>query len=192
MGALNILRVILRVVLNDRAALAAENLALRQQLAVLRRSATRPRLGQRDRIFWVWLSKLWTGWRSALVLVQPDTVVRWHRRGFKLYWRWKSRKTGRPRIDPEVRSLIRRISLDNPLWGTPRVQAELRLLGHEVAESTVARYMVKRRPGPPSQFSGTVEDGSFTSTSRLIPPPDGRHSRSSRRSHPRADALCAA
>ena len=83
--------------------------------------------------------------------MQPATVIRWHRRGFRLYWRWKSRKTGRPKVDPEIRSLIRRLSLDNPLWGTPRVQAELRLLGHDVAESTVARYMVRRRPGPPSQ-----------------------------------------
>ena len=90
MQAPNIIRIIIRVLLANRSALIAENLALRQQLAVLNRSAKRPRLRQQDRIFWVWICKLWRGWRSALVVVQPDTVVRWHRRGFRLYWRWKS------------------------------------------------------------------------------------------------------
>ena len=102
----NIIRIIVGVFLADRSALIAENLALRQQLAVLIRSAKRPRLRQRDRIFWVWISKLWRGWRSALVVVQPDTVVRWHRRGFKLYWRWKSRNRGRPTIEPVIRNLL--------------------------------------------------------------------------------------
>jgi len=146
-----ILRVMLRIFLANRAALIAENLALRQQLAVVSRSAKRPRLRRRDRIFWVWISKVWRDWRSALVVVQPDTVVRWHRRGFKLYWHWKSRNRGRPKIDPAVRTLIQRISRENPLWGAPRIQAELALLGHDVAESTVAKYIVHRRPGPPSQ-----------------------------------------
>jgi transposase InsO family protein len=147
----NVVRVILRILLANRAALVVENLALRQQLAVVSRTATRPRLLQRDRIFWVWVSRLWKDWRSALVLVQPDTVVRWHRRGFRLYWRWKSRNRGRPTIDPVIRKLIRRMSRENPLWGAPRIQAELALLGHYVAESTVAKYMVRRRSGPPSQ-----------------------------------------
>ena len=151
MGPFNILRIIMYGFFAGRTALIAENLALRQQLAVLQRSSRRPRLRQRDRIFWVWMARLWTGWRSALILVQPDTVVRWHRRGFRLYWRWKSRNSGRPKVAPEIRRLIRRMSLENPLWGTPRIQAELRLLGYDVAESTVAKYMVKRRPGPPSQ-----------------------------------------
>jgi transposase InsO family protein len=151
MSAFNIIRVILRILLANRAALIAENLALRQQLAVLSRSAKRPRLRQRDRVFWVWISMLWRSWRSALVVVQPDTVMRWHRRGFKLYWRWKSKNRGRPKIDPEIRDLIRRMSQENRLWGAPRIQAELALLGHEVAESTAAKYMILRRPGPPSQ-----------------------------------------
>jgi putative transposase len=151
MGLLNIIRVILRLLLSNRSSLIAENLALRQQLAVFSRSAKRPRLRQQDRIFWVWLAKLWRSWRSVLVVVQPDTVVRWHRRGFKLYWRWKSRNAGRPKIDPEIRNLIRRLSRENPLWGAPHIQAELALLGHDLAESTVAKYMVRRRPGPPSQ-----------------------------------------
>ena len=148
---LSLIRVILRLLLSNRAPLVAENLALRQQLLLLKHSGKRPRLRQRDRIFWVWLSKLWTGWRSALVIVKPDTVVKWHRRGFKLYWRWRSRKTGRPKVPQEIRLLIRRMSADNPLWGAPRIQDELHLLGYDVAESTVAKYMRRRRPGPPSQ-----------------------------------------
>ena len=130
--------------------LAAENLALRQQLAVLQRTASRPRLRLRDRIFWVWLSKLWRHWRSALLVVKPDTVVRWHRKGFRLYWRWKSRKGGRPRVEKEIRRLIRQMSQENPTWGAPRIQSELVLLGYSVADSTVARYMVRTRR-PPSQ-----------------------------------------
>ena len=141
----------LRGFLISKSQLAAENLALRQQLSVLRLSGKRPRLRKRDRIFWVWLSKLWKDWRSCLVIVQPDTVIRWHRMGFKLYWRWKSRNAGRPKIDPELRKLIRRMSQENPLWGAPRIQAELRLLGYDVVDSTVAKYMVRHRHGPPSQ-----------------------------------------
>jgi hypothetical protein len=91
MGPLQVATILLRLVLQSRAALAAENLALRQQIAVLTRSAKRPRLRRRDRIFWVWLSRLWPGWRSSLLVVQPETVLRWHRQGFRLYWGWKSR-----------------------------------------------------------------------------------------------------
>ncbi len=141
----------LRGFLLRRCALAAENLALRQQLAVLRRSVRRPRLRPWDRLFWVGLSRCWAGWKDALLIVTPATVVGWHRQGFRLYWRWKSRgRNGRPRIAPEVRRLIRRMSWENSLWGAPRIHAELRLLGHDVAESTVARYMGRRtRPASP-------------------------------------------
>jgi transposase InsO family protein len=128
-----------------------ENLALRQQLAVLRRSVKRPRLRPRDRIFWVFLKRLCEDWRSHLILVKPETVVGWHRRGFKLFWRWKSGKGGRPRISREVIDLIHRMARENSTWGAPRVQSELRLLGHEVADSTVARYMPRRPRGPSSQ-----------------------------------------
>ena len=134
----------------DKLELAAENLALRQQLAILQRTAKRPRLRLRDRVFWVWLSRLWRHWCSALLVVKPDTVVRWHRQGFRLYWRWKSRRGGRPRTEKEMRQLIGQMSQDNPTWGAPRIQSELALLGHSVAESTVAKYMVRRRK-PPSQ-----------------------------------------
>ena len=132
--------------------LIAENLALRQQLAVFKRSIKHPRIRKRDRIFWVWLSKIWGGWRSSLIIVQPDTVVRWHRRGFKLYWRWKSRKkrSGRPKIDPELRKLIRQMSKENPTWGTPRIKSELLLLGYDVADSTIDKYRIRQKK-PPSQ-----------------------------------------
>jgi len=95
---------LLRAVLLPRAAIAAENLALRQQLGVLRRSAKRPRLRQRDRVFWVWLSRLWADWQSSLVIVKPETVIRWHRKGFRLYWGWKSRKQkpSRPNHVPDI------------------------------------------------------------------------------------------
>jgi putative transposase len=152
MTAIRALVLLVRAFLGGRAALAAENLALRQQLAILCRSASRPRLGWRDRLFWAALARLWSGWRSALLIVKPATVVRWHRQGFRLSWRWKSRgKPGRPPLADDVRRLIRRISRENSLWGAPRVQAELRLLGHEVAESTVAKYLARRKDRPPSQ-----------------------------------------
>ena len=137
----------LRLFLTPRASVVTENLALRQQLVALRRESPRPRLRRRDRVLWVLLRRIWPGWRDALVLVKPDTVARWHRHGWRLFWRMKSRKPGRPAIPRRVITLIRRVSEDNPLWGAPRIQAELRLLGIEVAESTVAKYMVTPR-GP--------------------------------------------
>ncbi len=125
--------------------LLLEILALRQQLAIYRRSGMRPRLRVRDRVFWVGLKRFWSGWRTALVIVQPDTVARWHRAGFRLFWRWKSRsrKNGRPRVAHEIRELIRRLSRENPRWGALRIQAELKLLGYNVAESTVSKYRVR-------------------------------------------------
>ena len=112
MAALQVVTILVRVLLQSRAALAAENLALRQQLAVLQRSVKRPRLHRRDRIFWVWLSRLWRCWRSSLLVVQPETVISWHREGFRLYWRWKSRSPcGRPKLGAEIRVLIRRATL---------------------------------------------------------------------------------
>ena len=151
MRSFHLLWTLLRALLARRVNLAMENLALRQQLAILNRKIARPSLQNRDRFFWVAVSKLWPYWRPALLIVKPDTVVKWQRQGFRLYWRWKSRrKGGRPRIDQEVRDLIRRLSRENPIWGTPRIQSELALLGYEVAESTVATYMIKQ-PKPPSQ-----------------------------------------
>jgi putative transposase len=148
---LHLVRCLVTILFASRATLAAENLALRHQLGILGRRVKRPRLRQRDRIFWVWLSKLWPGWRSALVVVKPATVVAWHRKGFQLYWRWRSRRHGRPQIDAEVRALIRRMSRENPFWGAPRIQNELRMVGFDVAESTIAKYLASRPSRPPSQ-----------------------------------------
>jgi putative transposase len=133
----------------SRTALAAENLALRQQLAVLNRKIHRPRLRRRDRFFRVIVSQLWKNWREVLIIVKPETVIKWHRQGFRLYWRWKSKApVGRPKIDKEIRELIGKMSRENPLRGVPRIQAELRLLGYDLAESTVAKYRVRGRTSP--------------------------------------------
>ena len=142
MGVLKACVLFFRGMLVPRSRLAIENLALRQQLAVYKQSVKRPKLRPRDRIFWVWLSRLWSNWRSAISIVQPETVIGWHRRGFKLYWRWKSRngKPGRPPVSRDVRDLIRRMSRENPRWGAPRICSELLLLGHGVAERTFAKY----------------------------------------------------
>lgn len=117
----------LRAGLTSRADLIAENLALRHQLMVLQRSAKRPQLRPLDRLFWVWLSRLWPAWRSVVEIIQPETVLKWHQQGFKLYWRWlsKPRNGGRPPTDKEIRDLIRRMSYDNPSWGAPRIRSEL-------------------------------------------------------------------
>lgn len=124
---------------------------MRQQLAVLRRACSRPKLRSRDQLFWVRLAHFCSGWKSALALFQPATVVRWHRQTFRLYRRWKSRGTpGRPTIPRFLIALIARVAKENPTWGAPRIQAELALLGHALAESTVAKYMTRPRQ-PPSQ-----------------------------------------
>ena len=139
-----------RAVIRCRHDLATENLALRQQLAVMKYQRPRPKLTDTDRLFWVVLSRFWSGWHYSLHIVRPETVVRWHRQGFRYYWRWKSRQRGRPKVDPEIRELVRRICLANPLWGAPRVHGELLKLGIEISETTVSKYMIKRQ-GPPSQ-----------------------------------------
>ena len=132
-----------------QAQLEAEVTLLRHQLNVLRRQApSKPRLTAADRLLFVWLWRQFPSLRSAITIVQPDTVLRWHRSGFRLYWRWKSHsRSGRPRVPVEVRSLIRRLSTENPLWDAPRIHGELVKLGIEVAQSTVAKYMARRRPG---------------------------------------------
>lgn len=159
MGAIKSLFVLMRAFLASRLSLAAEILALRQQVAVYKHSVKRPKLRKRDRLFWVVLSRLWPNWRSALAIVQPETVIQWHRQGFKLYWRWKSRagEPGRPPIECEIRDLIRRMSRENPTWGAPRIVSELALLSHTVAEQTVSKYMVRTRK-PPSPTWRTFLD----------------------------------
>jgi len=132
--------------------LEVENLFLRHQLNIaLRRAPHRLQLRGSDRALMVWMTWLWPGLLSLPRVVQPDTILRWHRAGFRAYWRWKSRgRVGRPGVDRELRELIRRMSKENPLWGAPRIHGELLKLGFEVAESTVSKYMIRRR-GPPSQ-----------------------------------------
>jgi putative transposase len=142
----------LRASLRDRAALQLEILALRHQVQVLER--TRPRrvrLNRSDRLLWVWLSRVWRGWRSAVVIVKPETVLAWHRQSFRLLWAWKSRhRPGRPAVSLDVRALIRTMSEANLLWGAPRIHGELLKLGIDVSQATVAKYMARRRR-PPSQ-----------------------------------------
>jgi transposase InsO family protein len=135
-----------------RRQLAVENLFFRRQLNIaLRHAPHRPRLRGSDRALMVWLTWLWPGLIGLSRVVQPDTILRWHRAGFRGYWRWKSRRRpGRPRVSRELRELIRQMSQDNPPWGAPRIHGELLKLGFEIAESTVSKYMTRRR-GPPSQ-----------------------------------------
>ena len=139
--------------LSSRARLEAENLVLRHQLNVLvRNQPKRLRLRNSDRLMLVWLYRLFPSVLGAIRLMRPETVIRWHRRGFGCYWRWKCcPHAGRPPIDSENRDLIRRMSMANPLWGAPRIHGELLMLGIEVAQSTVAKYMVARSRRPPSQ-----------------------------------------
>ena len=132
--------------------LEAENAALRYQLIVLRRQVRgRVQLSNNDRWFFVQLYRWFPSILAVITVIRPETLVRWHRMGFRRYWRWKSRSLGgRPQIETDLRALIRRMSIENPLWGAPRIHGELLKLGFAVAQSTVAKYMVKRRR-PPSQ-----------------------------------------
>src|SRR4051812_47963685 len=142
----------LRTLAYSRAAVQFEVLALRHQLEVLQR--TRPRrcrLAKADRWLWVMLSRFWTHWRTALVVVQPETVIAWHRQGFRLWWTWKSRsRIGRPTMPSDIRILIRTMAEANPRWGAPRIHGELLKLGIDVSQATVAKYMGRNRR-PPSQ-----------------------------------------
>jgi putative transposase len=149
-----------RALLGNSASVSMENVALRHQLAILQRSVPRPRLRRRDRLLWVAFSQLWAGWRSSLFIVRPATVLAWHRKGFQLYWRWKSRRrsVGRPPLDLDLRSLIRRMARENPTWGRRRIQAELHFLGYEVAELTIAKYMRRTSPRPSSTWRTFLEE----------------------------------
>ena len=153
--------------------LMLENLALRQQLVILKRAHPRPRLGPLDKLFWVLARRFWSPWKDALFLVLPETVVRWHQAGFRLYWAMlcKVRKPsgGGRRISKQIRELIFQMVAENPTWGAPRIHGELRMLGFEVSETTVSRWMrrAERREGTfrvpqpetqPCVFSGALED----------------------------------
>jgi len=152
---LAILRLIVTFVIDlfkSQRRLEAENLFLRHQLNIaVRRAPRRFQLRRSDRILLVWMIRLMPSLLDLSQIVRPETILRWHRSRFRAYWGWKSRgQIGRPTIEREVRDLIRRVSEQNPLWGAPRIHGELLKLGLEVAQSTVSKYMIKRR-GPPSQ-----------------------------------------
>src|SRR5271170_3485164 len=143
---------ILASVIKSKTRLEAENAVLRHQLIVLRRKlGGRVRLTNSDRWFLIQMYRWCPSILQVLAIIRPETLVRWHRAGFRRYWRWKSRSLGgRPQIETDLRALIRRMSIENPLWGAPRIHGELLKLGFAVAQSSVAKYMVKRR-SPPSQ-----------------------------------------
>ena len=138
----------LLTVLRSRRDLALENVVLRHQLAVALRTNPSPRLTNSDRVLWVWLHKLWPAWRNHIKIVEPATVLRWHRRGWRIYWTWKSRsRLGRPNLSPETRDLIATMSRENRLWGSERIRGELLKLGIVVSTRTIRRYRW-RKPAP--------------------------------------------
>ena len=152
LALLRLLALFIADLFKSRRRLEVEILYLRHQLSIaLRQRPARLLLRGSDRAVLVWMTRLWPSLLDVIQVFEPATILRWHRAGFKTYWRWKSRKrAGRPRIDRELRDLIRRMSRENPLWGAPRIHGELLKLGFELAESMVSKYMIRRRR-PPSQ-----------------------------------------
>ena len=142
---------LLRLIFRSKHDVVLENLALRQQLVVQQRSIKSPKIKNRDRIFWIWLSRFWDNWRSSLIIVKAPTVIGWHKKGFKRYWRRKSRRVGRPNIDWELIKLIRKMQKENVTWSAQRIQGELTKLGFEVGDNTVAKYMTKDNDGDNSR-----------------------------------------
>jgi putative transposase len=144
-----------RFFFRSRAYTALEILALRQQVAVLKRKHPRPAVNRMDRVLWIWLRRVWPRWKDALVIVKPETVIGWHRAGFRRYWRWRSRPhCGRPGIAEEIRTVIRRMARENAGWGAPKIHGELLKLGFVVSERTVARYLrrLRRRADPDKRW----------------------------------------
>ena len=133
---------------------------MRQQLAALRQQVRRPQVRFADQLFWLWLHRFWGRWRDALILVQPETVIRWHRGGFKRYWTWRSRRRGlgRPGVDGKTKELVERIATANPLWGAPRVHAELLKLGITISQRTVSRWMPRREKPPSPTWRSFLEN----------------------------------
>ena len=139
--------------LYSRHHLGLEILALRQQLGVLKRKNPRPRLRKVDRLFWTLLRHIWPAWTNALIIVKPETVVSWHRAGFRFFWRLRSRSKqhGRPKIEKELRAIISKMVKENPTWGAPRIHGELLKLGFEISERTVSRYIRRLSPSDQSR-----------------------------------------
>jgi transposase InsO family protein len=151
----------LRVFIRTRSDTALEVLALQRQVAVLKRRRPRPPLNSFDRLFWTTLRRIWSRWADVLVIVKPETVIGWHRAGFRLFWRWRPRpRGGRPRITDEIRVLIRCMTEDNPTWGAPKIHGELLKLGFVVSERTVARYLrrVRRRGDPAKRWLAFLQN----------------------------------
>ncbi len=141
----------LRSIFRTRADLTIEILSLRQQLTALKEKHPRPRLGWIDRGFWVLLRRIWPKWSDVLIIVKPETVVRWHRQGFRWYWRrilMRGKRRGRRRVSLEIRKLIIRMASENPTWRAPKIHGELLMLGFDVSERTISRYMPRREPDP--------------------------------------------
>jgi len=158
MEALILLFSFLKSGLKNQTELALENLALRQQLAIPKRNRPHARLKKGDRLFWTCLSNFWQKWRESLIVVKPETVIRWHRRGFAIYWtRLSKDHAGRPGTSREFRDLVRKMADANPTWGSPRIHGELLKVGIKISERTVARLMPKKR-NPPSQTWRTFLD----------------------------------
>jgi transposase InsO family protein len=159
----NVLLSIIKTLLSmacGRAALQLEIFALRHQLGVLQRSVKRPKLTTADRLLWVGLSRVWKDWRSALLIVKPDTVLKWHRKAFRLFWTWKSRKRqcGRPPVPKEIRDLIHQMCRENPTWGAPRIHGELLMLGIDIGETSVSKYMPRHRNSPSQTWRTFLEN----------------------------------
>ena len=154
--SLRLLFVLLVRSIRSRRDLLLENLALRQQLAILRQRHPQPRFAAAEKLFWVILRRLWPQWKWALVLIQPETVVRWHRAGFKLYWTWLSRhrkRAGRRCVSRELRELIFRMMAENRTWGAPRIHGELKMLGFDISERTVLRWKAPRSTEPAERWA---------------------------------------
>jgi hypothetical protein len=160
---------VLASLFRSRAKLEAENLVLRQQINVLRRRAPkRPHFNNTDRFLFVWLYHWFSSVLGAIAIVRPETIIRWHRAGFRAYWHWRSRNhVGRPKVSAELRTLIGEMSRANPLWGAPHIHGELLKLGFEVAQSTVARYMCRHSGPPESALGGST--GSNSNVRSLAP-----------------------
>ena len=148
--------------------LLLENLALQHQLLVLSRGSKRSRLTPLDRALWIWLSHTWNGWKVSLRILQPDTVIQWHRAGFRLFWRWKSRpgKAGRRTLSPDIITLIREMNHANPLWGAPRIHGELL---NEPSPNTWSRAVVSARPTTGRHSFAITSAAWFRSTSSPFP-----------------------
>src|SRR5262245_17132939 len=159
---LSLLCCFFRASLSGRCNLAFENLALWQQLSILKRTQKRLTISTMERLFWVWLSRIWSEWRSTLLIVKPDTVIGWHRKGFRLFWTRLSRPKigGRPSASSPIRALIKQMTQAKPLWGAPRIHGELLKLGIDISERIVSRLMPKNRK-PPSQTWRTFLDNHF-------------------------------